>query len=593
MAAKKTLFQLFQQYSERNSLVDAIGEFRHEQVLNCSTHEYINRLQRIGAGLISLGLKPGDCIAIIGKTSFNWHLIDLAAMMMGIIIAPIFPGLNESDTLAQLGICQPQAIAFADRSDFKIISPWILEHQDLKLIHINTGQADTFAPALNITNLGELIDSDALQIEAYIKLCHDVSDETEATIIFTSGTTGDFRGVVHTHSSIFSSLRSIKLTIKEMVDKQDTTVCFLPLAHVLGRFQSLVHLTLSNKIIFYDHPENLLPALKACRPTFLITVPRILEIIQEQIEHSRRHFIGRKAFGLSQKISKLFYSSIDQDHSPGMSTQILHEISQKLILSNVHEQLGGQIRFLVSGGAALPSKTFTFYRSLGFTVLEGYGLTETFGPCTLNRFTRQRSEHVGPPLEEHQICLAEDGEILIKSPAIFKHYHRDNEASLLAIQNGWLHSGDIGEFDEFGSLKIIDRKKDLIVLSSGKVVSPQKIEKILRTLPYIEQCLVIDNSQSQLVAIIGLEREAFSPLLAELGLKNPVDLQELAENQKVREIVAHSVNAANSHLSHHEQIRRFIIAPIELDQANGFLTPSLKLKKRAILSKFSREINAI
>jgi long-chain acyl-CoA synthetase len=335
--------------------------------------------------------------------------------------------------------------------------------------------------------------------------------------------------------------------------------------------------------------------LNLVKPTIMIAVPRIFEKIYQKINDqvNQGPLWKQQSFKIAVQAAELYFQKIDQDRSPNAGELVAYKAAQKFVFNQIYQRFGGRIRYFVSGGAPLAPDIIQFLRYANLTVLEGYGLTETIAPCALNPLSRQVAGTVGKPIGDVEFRFAEDGEILIKTEAMFKEYYKNPEATQAAFgEDGWFKSGDIGHFTPEGYLQITDRKKDLIITSGGKNVAPQKIENKLKAQRWISQAVVIGDNRKYLTAIIGIEKERFIEQLEALGLNLDCSHKELSENPKVKELIEHDIQKANQELAQYESIKRFCIAPMEFTTQN-YLTPSLKIKRKLVNQDFKSQIEAM
>jgi long-chain acyl-CoA synthetase len=346
--------------------------------------------------------------------------------------------------------------------------------------------------------------------------------------------------------------------------------------------------------VYAESFEKLVDNIQVVKPTVMIAVPRVFEKIYAKImaQMNEANLIEKQTFKWATHVAENYFQKIDNDLSPSAVEMIEFKLAQQLVFSKIYNRFGGKIRYFVSGGAPLSTQIIQFLRFANLTILEGYGLTETIAPCCLNPLSKQVAGTVGRPIGDVQFSFASDGEILIKSEALFKEYYKDPGATQEAIKDDWFYTGDIGEFTAEGYLKITDRKKDLIKTSGGKFVAPQKIENMAKAQPHISHIVVIGDQRKFLTALIGIEKERFLSILDDLGLPSDCSLEELAENDKVREIIEKEIDLINQDLPQYETIKKFKVLPEEFSVEN-FLTPSLKVKRKLVTARYSIIIEAM
>jgi long-chain acyl-CoA synthetase len=332
------------------------------------------------------------------------------------------------------------------------------------------------------------------------------------------------------------------------------------------------------------------------RPTILISVPRIFEKVYSKVMDTiqKESNLKKKVFEWALAASNAYYEKINQDKSPTPFQIIQKNLAYKLVFEKIYNRFGGRIRFLVSGGAPLSPDIMTFLQNANLTILEGYGLTETIAPCILNPVVRQIPGTIGLPLGDVQVKFAEDGEIMLKTHALFSYYYKNEAATAEAFnQDGWFLTGDIGELTTDGYVRITDRKKDIIITSAGKNVAPQKIENILKLQKHISNAMVVGDKRKFLVVVISIDRDAFLEELDKYGISGHPPYEDLAHEAEIHNVIDLEIQAANKELASFESIKGFFIAPSDFTVENGHITPSLKLKKKVILNAYKKEIDAL
>lgn len=580
----------------------AIGWIENNEVKNLSFKEYKNTIEVLASAFHKIGVTVGDKVAILAQTCKEWHLLDMATMCSRCCLVPVYPSylteeinyiFNHSDSSV--------LIVENDKQMEKVISV-MKDWKNLKIvISINELSEDTlkkFRNSYPYYSYKELlrIGKDELKshpdlLENYIQ--NQLPEET-ASIVYTSGTTGEPKGAVVTQHAMTTMLLNVEATIKGAFNSNDKTLVFLPLSHVLGRCDSLLPLIFGFQAVYAESLEKLVDNLQIVKPTVMIAVPRIFEkiysAIMEQVNHSS--LFEKQAFKYAVKVAEKYFSKIDKDLSPTASEILEYKMVSKVVFAKIYKRFGGRIRYFVSGGAPLSPEIIKFLRYANLTILEGYGLTETIAPCCLNPLSKQVPGTVGRPLGDVQVSFGPDKEILIKSEALMKEYYKNPEATAKALKDGWLYSGDIGEFTPDGYLRITDRKKDIIITSGGKNVAPQKIENLAKTKPHISHMVVVGEKKNYITALVGIEKERFLSLLEELDLPSDCSVIDLAQNPKVKEIIQSEINEINHDLAQFETIKKFTIVTEEFTTDN-FLTPSLKIKRKVVVERYKDQIEAM
>ena len=591
----RTLGRLLKLRVQKTPDRNAIGWIENNEVRNQTFKEYKNTIEILVSAFHKVGVTVGDKVGILSQTCKEWHFLDMATMCSRSCLIPIYPSYlpNEIDYIFKHSDCSV-LIVENDKQMEKVI-PVMKDWVNLKMVvSINDLSEETLKkfrnsyPYYNYKELlrlgGEELKSNPDLLENHIQ---NQLPEEYASIIYTSGTTGEPKGAVITQHGMTSMLLNVESTIKGAFSHADKTLVFLPLSHVLGRCDSLLPLAFGWQAVYAESMDKLVDNLQVVKPTIMIAVPRIFEKIYAKVmdQVSTGNVVEKQAFKWAVASAEKYFAKIDKDLSPSAAEIIEFKLAHKIVFSKIYNRFGGKIRYFVSGGAPLSIPIIKFLRYANLTILEGYGLTETIAPCSLNPLAKQVPGTVGRPMGDVQFSFGGDGEILIKSEAMMKEYYKNPEATAEAIQNGWLHSGDIGEFTADGYLRITDRKKDIIITSGGKNVAPQKIENIAKTKPHISQMVVIGDKKNYLTALVGIEKDRFLSILEELDLPSDCSVMDLAQSPKVREIIQKEIDEINQELAQFESIKKFSIITEEFTTDN-FLTPSLKIKRKSVVERF-------
>lgn len=598
----RTLGRIFKNRVERSLDKYSTGWIENGEVKNMSFRDYRNTIEVLASALTKAGMNVGDKVAILAQTCKEWHFLDLAVLCSRACVVPVYPSYLTNDIDYIFKHSDSSILIVENDKQMEKVVPVMHNWANLKVVislselpeetikkFRNTCAYFTYKDLLRIG--AEELKSNPDILENHI---NNQLPEEYASIIYTSGTTGEPKGAVITHHALVTMLLNVDKTIQGAFTAQDRTLVFLPLSHVLGRCDSLLPLVFGWQAVYAESIDKLMDNIQIVKPTIMIAVPRIFEKIYAKImaQVEEGNLVEKQVFKWAQMVAENYFGKIDQDRSPSAVDLVEFKLAQKLVFSKIYARFGGKIRYFVSGGAPLSPEIIKFLRFANLTILEGYGLTETIAPCCLNPLTKQVAGSVGRPLGDVQISFASDGEIKIKSEALLKEYYKNPDATAEAIKDGWFYSGDIGEFTPEGYLKITDRKKDLIKTSGGKFVAPQKIENMAKTQPHISHIVVIGDQKKYLTALIGIEKERFLPMLEELGLPTDCSLEELARNEKVKEVIGKEIETINQELAQFETIKKFSILPEEFTVEN-FLTPSLKIKRKVVSARYSSIIEAM
>jgi len=549
-----------------------------------SWREADERIRAYANGLLARGVRKGDAFALLARNSLDWALLDFAFGLVGAVGIPIYASSSPKDVGYLLEHSEAVGIVCEDEEQLakvESVSSGLpnLRHEltfaDLAAL---AADGDELAPA----NPSALDDASAA-----------IGEDDLFTIIYTSGTTGPPKGCMISHRNYFE-MAGVVDRMPGYYRPGDVMLLYLPLAHNYGRLMHLLGAKVGFTIAFVPDPLRVGAALPQVRPTLFPSVPRVYEKLYSAVQARFDEATGAKrrliewALGVGREVSK-------REAEGGRVPPTLHakhRLADRLVFEKVREPLGGRLRLAGSGGAPLAKEIAEFFDAVGVRITEGYGLTECTTACSANLPDRYRFGSVGQALPGFEIGIADDGEILVRSETVFQGYFKDPEATAAVLApDGWLKTGDIGFLDEDGFLHITDRKKDLIVTAGGKNVAPQNLENDLKTSKYVSQALVVGDRRPYVVALLTLDPEEVGRWASEHGFDG--DLAALAGDERVRELVQGIVDDVNRDRSRYEQIKRFAIVPREFTTEEGEVTPTLKLRRRAVMEHFSAEIDAL
>lgn len=604
MIADKTISKMFLKKTTRSPHKKAVGWIEGSELHFFTNDDYLQKVKIYFHGLMKLGIQTQDKVAILGQTSKEWHFLDLATLAARGIVTPVYPTylaheveyiLNHSETKFLILENEVQIQKILETQDKLPLLKYIIAIKDISIESKNALRSD-----ITFYTFQQFIELGTIELHHSPKLFKESVDSSEgadvASIIYTSGTTGDPKGAVITQKAICAMLKNVQNSLKTNILPTDRFLIFLPLSHVLGRCDSLLNLVFDSESVYAESLDKVVDNLQIAKPTILISVPRIFEKVYSKVMDTiqKESDIKKKVFDWALSASSAYYEKINQDKAPTPFQIIQKNLAYKLVFEKIYNRFGGRIRFLVSGGAPLSPDIMVFLQNANLTILEGYGLTETIAPCILNPVVRQIPGTIGLPLGDVQVKFADDGEIMLKTQALFSHYYKNESATAEAFnEEGWFLTGDIGEITPDGFVKITDRKKDIIITSAGKNVAPQKIENILKLQKHISNAMVVGDKRKFLVAIISIDREAFLDELESLGITGRPPYEELAQEPKIYTHIEQEILEANKELASFENIKGFFIAPSDFTVENGQITPSLKLKKKVLLKTYSKEIDAL
>jgi long-chain acyl-CoA synthetase len=537
--------------------------FRHHQPdgwAELSWTEVADQVRRLGANLVEAGVAPGDRVLLMSENRVEWLLCDLAIMTAGAVTVPVY-----SSTTARVA----QQIVDNSQARLAIVSGEPIANR----LHVERiVRMDTDLPGWLDREPGSAAFE---QLEARAAA---LTPDEMATVVYTSGTTGEPKGVMLAHRNLVDMARSC-LEVFD-IGRDDSALSFLPYSHVLERINSiLVLLTAGGSAWLSRGVEHLAEDIHQCRPTVIVAVPRVYEKMHQRVMEQ----VGKA----SPRRQALFRWALRQGRrrSTGQ-TAPLYPLADRLVLSKLRERLtGGRLRFFVSGGAPLGREVEEFFWSFGVPIYNGWGMTETSSGATSNNPRRHRFETVGTPLPGVQLRIAGDGEVLVDSPGNMLGYFRNEAATAEVLADGWIHTGDIGELDADGFLRITDRKKDLIKTAGGKFVAPQQLEARLQQEPIIERAVVLGDERPYAVALIVPD---WSAMRRQLGLDGQPE--SLLEDERARAAIQRPVDALNEDLDSWERIIQFRLLPHDFSESTGELTPTLKVKRRAVQERYREQI---
>jgi len=541
----------------------------------------------LAKGLIAAGVEPGDRIGLLSRTRYEWTLIDYAILAAGAVTVPVY----ETSSAEQV--------------------EWILGNSAARAVFAESGQHAQLIDGLRdrLSGLGEIWTFDGLDALSTSEAARAVSDEQVdqrraarggddlATIIYTSGTTGQPKGCELTHRNLLADVRNAVSVAPEVFESTASTLLFLPLAHSFARIIQVGCLESGAILGHWPDARTVAKGLPEFGPTFLLAVPRVFEKVYNGAQQQA---------GASAAKSRIFAAAADtaiawsQARGPaasgpvGPGLAVRHALFDRLVYGKLRIAVGGRIKYAVSGGGPLGERLGHFFRGAGITILEGYGLTETSAATSVNRPGRNKIGTVGQPLPGVSLRIAEDGEILIKGPNVFAGYWQNKAATADTMDgDGWLLTGDLGELDDEGFLRVTGRKKELIVTAGGKNVAPAVLEDRLRAHPLISQCLVVGDGRPFIAVLITLDEEALGHWKKQHSKPAAATIADLAADPDLTAEIQAAVDEANQAVSRAESIRKFRVLDVDFTEENGYLTPSLKVRRGVVVKDFAADIEAL
>lgn len=584
--------------------------------------DFYQEVQLLAFGLVDLGVSNQDRVAIISESRIEWVLADMATLGVRAISVPVYSSYVPED-IAYILEHSGARVAFVEnaaqlRKLFEVGEKSLVGVQKFIVFdgaglvtvvsELEKFYSGTIRRVMTLAALREIGERRQKESPHFVEQNFLVVEESDVfTICYTSGTTGTPKGVVLSHRNMMASIEGCSTVLREhLVPEEEVVLTFLPFSHIFGRFELLCSFVYGWELVFPESLQKFMSNLEEVRPTVLVAVPRFFEKAYNRV-HSRLEVLpSLKKLALQKAISlaRQSFSTSESKSAPRITEKLAYSVAKKTVLDPLLGELGarfgGNLKFAICGGAPLAVEIGEFFWQTGLPVLEGYGLTETAGPVSLSLPKSHRAGWVGKALPGVALQIAEDGEVLVQSPSVSTGYYRQEEEKLdpdgengsVTAETGWLQTGDIGRIDPEGFLQITDRKKDILITSSGRSCSPQKIEKRARSLPWIRQFVVVGDGRAFLSAMITLDREQVIRHAHE-GHIFFSEWAELIKNSRILSVVQKTVDELNQRLAHFEQIRKFIILPEDFTVDSGELSPSLKVRRKFVEQKYHAQIGAL
>jgi len=542
---------------------------------------------KLALGLIDLGVGKGDKVSILANTRPEWTYLDFAALSVGATVVPIYQTNSPEECQYVLENSDAKVVVVEDDEQLEKVRAVRDQLPLLEQVVRMTGESDD---AISLDELAARgAGRDAAEWERHWQA---VTPEDVCTFIYTSGTTGPPKGCVITHGNYRAMLDMVNHT--SVIEGEDVTYLYLPLAHSFALLIQLGSFDLGATIAYWERdPLKIMPNLAEIKPTYFPSVPRIFEKIYTTATSAMEKEGGLKKaiFDWSIRVGGKMREAERAGRKPGFPLRKQYEFADKKVLSKIRGLFGGKLRLAVSGAAPINPDILHFFDAAGVLVLEGWGMTETSTAATISTPDDFKIGTIGKPFPGCEVKIAEDGEILVKGPNVFQGYYKNEEATRETIVDGWLHTGDLGEIDPDGFIRITGRKKDIIITAGGKNITPANLENEIKQHPLVSQCVVVGDRRPYLVALVTLDPEEAAAYAKEHGL--PEDPAQLAANGEVRAAIEAHLAKVNDKFARVEQIKKIAILPHDLSQESGDLTPTLKVKRAVVADKHENEIEQL
>lgn len=551
-----------------------------------SAASFRDDVRTLARGLAAAGLEPGDRIGIMAPTRYEWTLMDVAIWYAGAVTVPIYETSSPSQVAWILSDANVRAVVCDTARHRSVVETalrqerldplrgtWLIEHDGLDELRAMAGQGP---------------DEQTMEGRRSAATLEDL-----ATIIYTSGTTGRPKGCELTHGNFAElSLQTLGTDLGTVVNSQASTVMFIPLAHVFARFISVLALAAGTKVGHTADLKQLVPDLQSFRPTFLLAVPRVFEKVYNSAQLKAESGGKGKVFAAGARTA-IEYSKAQAAGRVPWSLRVRHAVFEKLLYGKIRSAMGGRVTHAVSGGGPLGARLGHFFHGIGVNIMEGYGLTETTAPVTVNLPDAVKIGTVGQPIPGNGVRIADDGEILARGVCVMRGYRNRPDVTAQELVDGWLHTGDIGALDDEGYLTITGRKKEIIVTATGKNVVPAQLEDQIRADAVVSQCVVVGDQRPFVSALVTLDADILPSWLAQHGMSSDTPMEELATHPVVVDHVQSVIDRANESVSQAESIRAFRIVPVDFSIEAGQMTPSLKIKRAVVLEDYAALVDEI
>jgi long-chain acyl-CoA synthetase len=588
-----TLVEVFEHVARAHARSDTLNYKGDGRWVSISSDEMLKRVRRIAAGLYSLGVRRGDRVAILSESRPEWTLTDAACLFATAIDVPIYPTLTAPQVRYILKDSGARVLVVQNEEKFLQVREAIADCEAIEEI-VFFDQPANAATGISLAELQERGQSlEKTVVDLLDKNAHEINPDELATIIYTSGTTGEPKGVMLTHANLVSNL--IDSSSHLSFTKEDCALSVLPLSHVLERMAMYMYLYHGMATYFAESLDTIGPNLREVRPTIFVGVPRIFEKIVARVREKTAEK-GRLNVGIlnwAVDVAKNYARLTTRHQKIPTTLELKRKLADKLIFAKLRNAMGGRIRLLVSGGAALPEDLSLLYIGAGLPIVQGYGLTETSPVITAGVMDDNRVGTVGKPIRNVAVRIASDGEIETRGPNVMRgYYNKPAETAAVFTEDGWFKTGDIGTIDEDGFLRITDRKKELFKTSGGKYIAPQPIEQMIKGSSFVNQVVLIGNGRKFPAALVVPDWERVESYAQLKGLKAK-SRAELCKHSRIIDLFERQIAGLTTELAQYERVKKVALLENELTIEGGELTPTLKVKRRVVDEKYRDLIDAL
>jgi long-chain acyl-CoA synthetase len=589
-----TLPELFLHATEKNRLDDALNFKRDGEWISITSEEMLSRIENIALGLYSHGLRKGDKVALLAANSPEWTLADAGCLFAGIVDVPIYTTLAPQSVQYILNDSGSKFLFVDTRDAYERIADAVKDCSSLTKLIFFDSNVDELPDAISLSELESAgAELRAAQSNLLSEICASIEPFDVATLIYTSGTTGEPKGVMLTHTNIISNV--IDAGEKYDFSVHDVCLSVLPLTHVFERSAMYLYIFNGMSVFYAESIDKVPDNLREVRPTIFVGVPRIFEKVyaKAKLAAAKSGGLKEKIFDWAIEVAKQYAMSKENGETPSLVLSLKHSLADRLVFSKLRAFFGGRLRACITGGAALPNDIYLIFTGAGITIMQGYGLTETSPVITSNNPYAVKLGTVGKPIHNTRVRIASDGEVEVTGPGVMLGYYNKPEATRdVFTEDGWFKTGDIGEIDDDGFLRITDRKKELFKTSGGKYIAPSPIEQMIRSSRFVSQAVLVGNERNYAAALIVPNFDMLESYV-NLNHHKAATPAEMCSNPRIIDLLERQVATATAGLARFESVKKIALLDKELSVEGGELTPTLKIKRRVVEQKYKDVIEKL